>query len=85
MLGVRRSKDKSANHHAYHRYLLSRRNFVVVFLRRARLGGIKKTLRGQSGISVEDEDRNQNDDAEKNCLAAKGIRQQSKRLMPLTS
>src|SRR6266480_7199586 len=47
-------RDKSANNHAYHRYLLSRRNFVVVFLRRASLGGIKKTLRGQSGISVED-------------------------------
>ena len=55
-LDVERStfKDKSANHHAYHRYLLSRRNFVVVFLRRAGVGGIEKALRGQSGISVED-------------------------------
>src|SRR5205823_9770391 len=52
--GVRRSKYKSANHHAHHRYLLSRRNFVVVFLRRTGLGGIKKALRGQSGIPVED-------------------------------
>src|SRR5947208_13090148 len=44
----------SHSDYAYHCYLLSRCNFLLVFLRRAGLGGIKKALRRQSGISVED-------------------------------